>query len=153
MLRAALEGLSGEPVRVLATTNRRPPRTPIQVPANAKLVDWISYARAFPRADCVVCHTGHGTVARALASGAPIVGCPAAGDQAENAARLAWARVGVAVPRRLITPRGVRLAVRRLLDDPGYAARAAEVARWARENDGAARAAIELERFLQTGYP
>ncbi len=33
MLRAALEGLAGEPVRVLATTNRRPPPRPIEVPA------------------------------------------------------------------------------------------------------------------------
>ena len=36
------------------------------VPANARLVDWVSYARTMPRCDVVVCHAGHGTLARAL---------------------------------------------------------------------------------------
>ena len=147
MLRAAIEGLAREPVRVLGTTNRRDPPAPLRVPANAKLVDWISYARSFPRADAVVCHTGHGTVARALASGTPIVGCPEAGDQAENAARVAWAGAGVSLPRRLVTPRGIRLAIRRLLADPGHSRRAAELAAWAEANDGATRAADALERL------
>jgi UDP:flavonoid glycosyltransferase YjiC (YdhE family) len=147
MLRAALEGLAREPVRVLATTNRRDPSSPLPVPPNAKLVDWISYAKSFPLADAVVCHTGHGTVARALASGTPIVGCPEAGDQAENAARVAWAGAGVSLPRRLITPRGIRLALRRLLADPAYARRARELSAWAKANDGAARAADTLERL------
>jgi UDP:flavonoid glycosyltransferase YjiC (YdhE family) len=147
MLRAALEGLAGEPVRVLASTNRRPPPSPLAVPGNAKLVDWISYGRSFPRADAVICHTGHGTVARALASGTPIVGCPEAGDQAENAARVAWAGAGVSLPRRLMTPRGIRLALRRLLAEPARAERAAELASWAEENDGAAAAAQTLETF------
>jgi UDP:flavonoid glycosyltransferase YjiC (YdhE family) len=95
----------------------------------------------------VVCHAGHGTVARALTCGTPLVACPAVGDMAENAARVAWAGVGVSLPRRLTTPRGIRLAVRRLLDDPSYAARAAELERWAAGNDGPATAADALERF------
>ena len=124
MLRAALEGLADEPVRVIATTNRREPSTPLRVPANARVVDWLSYARTMPRCAAVICHAGHGTVVRALASGVPVVGCPAAGDMAENAARVAWAGCGVSLPRRLITPRGVRLAIRKLLAEPGYAERA-----------------------------
>jgi UDP:flavonoid glycosyltransferase YjiC (YdhE family) len=151
MPQAALEGLAGEPVRVLASTNRRPPERPLQVPPNARLVDWLSYARTMPLCDAVVCHAGHGTVVRALASGTPLVACPAAGDMAENAARVAWAGVGVALPRRLTTPRGIRLAVRRLLDDPGYSSRAGELAGWAAAHDGPTRAADELERFLGGG--
>ena len=147
MLRAALEGLAEEPVRVLATTNRRPPAEPLPVPDNARLVDWISYAKTMPRCAAVICHAGHGTVARALASGTPIVGCPAAGDMAENAARVAWAGAGVSLPRRLVTARGLRLAVRKLLADEGYARRASELAAWAREHDGAQTAAEALEAF------
>jgi UDP:flavonoid glycosyltransferase YjiC (YdhE family) len=148
MLRAVLAGLADQPVRVLASTNRRDPPAPLPVPPNARLVDWISYAKTFPLADAVICHTGHGTVARALASGAPIVGCPEAGDQAENAARVAWAGAGVSLPRRLVTPRGIRLAVRRVLADPACSRRAAELADWAKSNDGAARAAGALERVV-----
>ena len=85
-----------------------------------------------PRCAAVVCHAGHGTVARALASGAPVVACPHAGDMAENAARVRWAGLGVSLPRRFHTPRGVRLAVERLLADPGYAERARAVRRLVR---------------------
>ncbi|MEX2196520.1 MAG: nucleotide disphospho-sugar-binding domain-containing protein [Thermoleophilaceae bacterium] len=149
MLRAALEGLAGEPVRVLATTNRRPPPEPVPVPANARLVDWLSYARTMPRCSVVVCHAGHGTVARALACGVPVVACPAAGDMAENAARVAWAGAGVALPRRLATARGVRLAVRRVLGEPGFAATAGRLRAWAERNDGAELAADAVEALAE----
>jgi UDP:flavonoid glycosyltransferase YjiC (YdhE family) len=148
MLRAALAGLAGEPVRVLATTNRLAPpaaEPPLRVPPNARLVDWLSYTRTMPRCAAVVCHAGHGTVARALACGVPVVACPAAGDMSENAARVAWAGAGVSLPRRLTTARGVRLAVRKLLADPGYADRARDFARWAERHDGAAIAAEAVE--------
>jgi MGT family glycosyltransferase len=148
MLRAALEGLAGEPVRVLASTNRRPPPEPLAVPPNAKLVDWVSYAAEMPRCQAVVCHAGHGTVARALASGVPLVACPAAGDMGENAARVAWAGAGVSVPRRLTTPRSIRLAVRRVLADDRYARTAASFGEWAREHDGAKIAADAVEKLL-----
>jgi UDP:flavonoid glycosyltransferase YjiC (YdhE family) len=149
LLLATLEGLADEPVRVLATTNRRAPARSPAVPANARLVDWVSYARTMPSCAAVVCHAGHGTVARALACGVPVVACPHAGDMAENAARVRWAGAGVSLPRRFLTPRGVRLAVRRLLADPGYAERAAELRDWSDRHDGAATAADEVERVMQ----
>jgi UDP:flavonoid glycosyltransferase YjiC (YdhE family) len=115
MLRAALEGLADEPVRVIGTWNRREPSTPLPTPDNAVVVDWLSYAKTMPACDVVVCHGGHGTVVRALASGARVVCCPAAGDMNENAARVDWAGLGTRLPRRFVTPRGVRLAVQKAL--------------------------------------
>jgi UDP:flavonoid glycosyltransferase YjiC (YdhE family) len=157
LVRAALEGLADEPVRVLATRNRRGTPAadavgtgpPIRVPPNARLVDWLSYARTMPLCDAVICHAGHGTVARSLASGVPVVACPHAGDMAENAARIRWARVGVSLPRRFVTPRGVRLAVKRLLGDPGYRRRAEELRDWAAGNDGARAAADAVEELAE----
>jgi UDP:flavonoid glycosyltransferase YjiC (YdhE family) len=146
MLAAALAGLADEDVRVIATTNRHgevPPAA--DVPANARVVDWLSYARTMPHCSVVVCHAGHGTVARALACGVPVVGAPAWGDMAENAARLAWAGVGVSLPRRLVTARGIRLATRRVLADPGFAERAAELQAWAGRHDGGETAALAVE--------
>jgi UDP:flavonoid glycosyltransferase YjiC (YdhE family) len=148
LLRASLDGLADEPVRVLATTNRREPDRPVDVPGNARLVDWVSYSRTMPACAAVVCHAGHGTVVRALASGTPVVACPHAGDMAENAARLRWAGLGVSLPRRFHTAWGVRLAVRRLLTDPSYAERAARVRDWCERHDGAATAAREVESFV-----
>lgn len=147
MLRAAIEGLAGEPVRVLGSTNRRPPPDPIPVPDNARLVDWVSYGQTMPRCDAVVSHAGHGTVVRALACGVPLVACPAAGDMAENAARVAWTGAGVSLPRRLTTPRGVRLAVRKLLSDGRYRERAQAFRDYAARVDGATVAAETVEEF------
>jgi UDP:flavonoid glycosyltransferase YjiC (YdhE family) len=144
MLRAALEGLAGEPVRVLASTNRQ---SGLPQPRNAKLVDWLSYARTMPLCSAVVCHAGHGTVARALSCGVPLVACPAGGDMAETTARVAWAGAGVGLPRRLTTPRGVRLAMRQVLAESRYRERAQEIAAWSATHDGPACAADELERF------
>jgi UDP:flavonoid glycosyltransferase YjiC (YdhE family) len=88
-------------------------------------------------------------VARALASGVPVVACGHAGDQAENAARVRWAGVGVSLPRRFQTARGVRLAVRRLLAAPDYRRRARELGDWAAANDGAATAADAVEELAE----
>jgi UDP:flavonoid glycosyltransferase YjiC (YdhE family) len=145
LLRATLEGLAREPVRVLASTNRRAPVDPL--PRNARLVDWVSYSRTMPHCDAVVCHAGHGTIALALACGVPIVACPYAGDMAETSARIRWAGAGVSLPRRFHTPSGIRLAVRRLLADPGYARRARELAAWSEGHDGAAAAADAVEEL------
>ena len=150
LVRAALEGLADEPLRVLATTNRREPAEPLQVPANARLVDWVSYARTMPLCDAVICHAGHGTLARALASGVPVVACPHAGDMAENAARIRWAGAGVSLPRRFTTSRGLRLAVRRVLGDPSYRRRAEELRDWAARHDGARAAAEAVEELAES---
>lgn len=148
MLRAALDGLAREPVRVLATYNRRLPPEPIEVPPNARLVEWVSYAKTMPMCDVVVCHAGHGTVVRSLASGVPLVACPAAGDMGENASRIGWACLGVPLPRRLVTARGVRLAVKRVVADPAFKRRAEGLGDWSRTHDAAATAAALLEEFV-----
>ena len=145
LLRAALAGLADSPVRVLATWNRRTPDAPIEVPGNARLVEWVSYSRTMPRCDVVVCHAGHGTVARALASGCVVVAVPAAGDMNENAARVDWAGAGVRLPRRFTSAWAVRLAVERALGDPRLRARARALAEWAAAHDAGARAAELVE--------
>jgi MGT family glycosyltransferase len=148
LLRASLEALAEEPVRVVATTNRREPFSPLpEAPANAVVVDWLSYSQVMAQAALVVCHGGHGTVCRALAAGTPVLCCPAVGDMAENAARVAWAGAGLMLPWRLTGAAPLRWAVRRILGDSRLATRAREIAAWARENDGAVRGAELIERL------
>jgi UDP:flavonoid glycosyltransferase YjiC (YdhE family) len=147
LLHASLRGLADAPVRVIATWNRRLPSRPLPVPENARLVDWVVYTRTMPRCSVVVCHAGHGTLVRALSCGCAVVACPAVGDMNENAARLDWAGAGVRLPRRFVTPRTVRLAVERALDETSIRARAQELAAWARGHD-AGSAAAELVEAL-----
>ncbi len=121
LLRAALDGLASERVRVIATWNgRRPPWLDgYRVPANAVLVPWLSYARTMPHCDVAILHGGHGTLARALKSGCIPVVSPVAGDMFENAARIAWAGLGVRLPPacsrppRSAWPSAARSATRR----------------------------------------
>lgn len=154
LLRAALQALADLPLRVIATANRPllPQEQAIAVPDNAQLVPWLSYAQTMPSCQLVVCHGGHGTVMRALASGCPLVVCPAGGDMPENAARVAWAGLGVRVPSRLVGPRTVRLAVRYLLERPAFAARATALAAQLQPlQTGRARAATLVERLARSG--
>jgi UDP:flavonoid glycosyltransferase YjiC (YdhE family) len=113
-------------------------------------VDWLSYSRTMPHCDVVVCHAGHGTLARALACGCAVVACPAVGDMNENAARLDWAGAGVRVPRRFTSPRVVRLAVERALADPSIRARARELGQWASAVDPGDRAAALVEDLARS---
>src|SRR6202035_1532846 len=105
------------------------------------------YSRTMPHADVVVCHAGHGTLARALASGCAVVACPAIGDMNENAARLDWAGAGVRLPRRFVSPRSVRLAVEGVLAEPAIRHHAREMARWANTHDPGKVAAQLVERL------
>jgi UDP:flavonoid glycosyltransferase YjiC (YdhE family) len=66
---------------------------------------------------------------------------------AENAARVDWAGLGVRLPRRLCTPRGVKIAVRRALGRPALRAGAKGAAAWIAANDARERAAAEIERW------
>jgi len=153
MLIAALRGLADADVRVLATWNRRLPPSPLPVPGNARVVDWVSYARTMPSCDAVICHAGHGTLVRALASGCAVIACPSAGDMSENAARVDWAGAGVRLPRPFVAPRPLRMAVERALGDPSIRARAHELAAWARGHDSGARAAELIEALAGRPAP
>jgi UDP:flavonoid glycosyltransferase YjiC (YdhE family) len=150
LVRTALAALAEERVRVVATTNRVVPQVPIEVPGNAILVDWLSYSQLMPAASLVISHGGHGTVARALGAGTPVLICPIIGDMSETAMRVTWAKAGLSVPWRLCQPAPLRWAARRLLDDPAFAAHAAELAAWGREHDGAARGAELVERLARS---
>jgi MGT family glycosyltransferase len=149
LLRAALAGLAGEPIRVLATWNRRPLPGPARIPANTRLVEWISYAQTMPGCALVICHAGHGTLARALVSGAGVVAVPHVGDMAENAARVDWAGLGVRLPWGLLSPTTLRLAVRRALDRPGLSANVRRLAAGTSAGAGAARAADLVEAMAR----
>ncbi len=148
LIRRSFEGLAGEAVRVVATTNGHRPTRPIEVPDNGLLVDWLSYSQVMAASDVVVCHGGHGTVARALGFGKPLLISPSVGDMAENAERVHWAGAGLTVPSRLRSGSTIRWAVNALLEDDRYRRRAEEIAASEWSTGGALRAADAMEAML-----
>jgi MGT family glycosyltransferase len=147
LVRTALAALADEPVRVVATTNRVVPQSPIEVPANAVLVEWLSYSQVMPAASLVISHGGHGTVCRALAAGTPLLISPFIGDMSETAMRVSWAGAGLSLPWRLCRPTPLRWATRRILADSSLTNRTGELASWAKENNGAQRGAELVEQL------
>jgi UDP:flavonoid glycosyltransferase YjiC (YdhE family) len=149
LVRVTLEALADEPVRVLVTMGGAGKRLDAAVPANAVVAEWVSFERVMPLASAVVCNGNHGTITWALAHGAPVLVSPAMDDDAEHGARVGWSQTGLMVPRALLRPGTVRLAVRRLLHEPRFRVRARDVAAWSRANDGAPRAAELVEELAR----
>ena len=92
-------------------------------------------------------------VARAITSGSPCSWSPDDGDQRENALRVAYSGAGLRLPRRWTSAESLRLAVRRLIADDRYIAKAREIAAWNVANPDTARAAELIEELVASKSP
>jgi UDP:flavonoid glycosyltransferase YjiC (YdhE family) len=104
-------------------------------------------APLFAAASLLVAGAGHGIIAKALVRGMPIVTVPGAGEQRENASRLAQRGTAVVVRPERLSPRTIERAVVKALTDPAYRIAAETAARTA-EGLGPAFAAEVAEREL-----
>lgn len=122
MLDTAIRALDGLGVRMLVTVFEEP---------DVDLPDWVraGYGRQdemLRHASALVCGAGHGVLAKGLLAGVPLVTVPGGGDQWEMANRVA--RQGSGVLIRPLTVTDLRDGVRRVLDDPTFAAAAERAA-------------------------
>ncbi|MEZ0448578.1 nucleotide disphospho-sugar-binding domain-containing protein [Cellulomonas sp. ICMP 17802] len=138
LLWPAIDGLADEEVLVVATTEENP-----GYPANVRATPFVPFERLLPLVDVMVTNGGFGGVQQALAAGVPVVVAGRTEDKAEVGARVAWSGVGLALPTDRLTDRTtsqeVRRGVRRVLDNPSFARRAAELAQEYAGYDGVAR--------------
>jgi UDP:flavonoid glycosyltransferase YjiC (YdhE family) len=96
LYRAVAEALADLPARVLLTTGDGADLGPL--PANVHAEPWVDQERVLPHASAVACHGGYGSVLGALAHGVPLAVLPLfAGDQWDNARRMAELGVGIAL--------------------------------------------------------
>ena len=99
------------------------------LPPGVRVERWVDQPEVLQRASAVVFHGGYGTMIGSLAAGVPLVTIPLFSiDQRLNAERLSVVGAGVHIDG---PPDLERLpqAVRRVLDDPTFPDRAAELAR------------------------
>ena len=102
--------------------------------------DWL-----FPRAAAVVHHGGAGTTAAALRAGVPALVIPFIADQRFWGQRLSTLCAGLGpMPRRQLSAEPLAAALRALVENPVYRARAAQVADVLAREDGVARAVAAL---------
>jgi UDP:flavonoid glycosyltransferase YjiC (YdhE family) len=93
------------------------------------------------------------TTLESLANGVPLVAIPITNDQPGVAARIAWTGTGLVVPPGRLDEARLRAAVDRMRNDPGFRRHAAPLRTAIARSGGVARAAVVVERVLETGAP
>jgi UDP:flavonoid glycosyltransferase YjiC (YdhE family) len=99
-----------------------------------------------PHTAAVVTHAGHGTVIKSLAAGVPLVCLPLGRDQLDNAARVAYHGAGIRLKPKT-GPDAIAAAVRRVVDEPAFAAGARRLAAAIADDLREDRAVVELEEL------
>jgi MGT family glycosyltransferase len=111
LVQAALDGLAGEPVHVVATLPAQDAAA-LTVPANAHVERFLPHGPLLERAACAVTHGGMGATQKALAHGVPVCVVPFGRDQLEVARRAEVAGAGTRLPARRLSPARLRDKVR-----------------------------------------
>lgn len=108
-------------------------------------VPYAPFSVLLSRGCCTVHHGGIGTTAQGLRAGRPSVVVPFANDEFDNASRVRRLGAGGSLRASRLTPRRLERVLRSVLEDGALVARARAVGAELRAEDGAGRAAEELE--------
>jgi UDP:flavonoid glycosyltransferase YjiC (YdhE family) len=134
--------------RAILITNKTGNR-PAVLPEGVVACDYARFTELFPRAAAVVHHGGIGTTALAMRSGRPMLVCPHAWDQPDNAGRVARLGISRTIPPSQYTPERVAAELHCLVEDPIYSKRSLEISEVLRKEDGVAASCDAIEALLQ----
>jgi MGT family glycosyltransferase len=152
VLRAAARGLANVPLQVILTTG--PQRDPATldlgpIAPNVRVEQWVSHSDLLPRCSVLVTTGGAGTVLTSLQLGVPVIVVPTHWDKPDNAQRVVEAGVGLRLTPRRCTPRALRDAVERVVNEPSFRENARRIARIMADHPGPAGAAELLESLIR----
>ncbi len=155
LIQPALEGLADLEVDVLATTGRRGgTNLGFAPPSNAHVVDLLDFASVLSEAAVFVTNGGWGGVLASLAAGVPVVvAAGSAADKPEIAARVARSGGGLNLRTGRPKPSSVARAVREVLANTTYRARARQIGSELHSLGGASAAADLVEQLARTRAP
>jgi rhamnosyltransferase subunit B len=122
------------------------PRGPL--PDSIAAFDYAPYSALFARAAAIVHQGGAGTTGQALRSGRPMLIMPYSHDQPDHGARITRLGVGRSLPRDRYNATTAAQELRQLLSNPEYSAKAADVGRRVRAEDGPRAACDAIEEHL-----
>lgn len=149
LLLPAMQGLAGDELQLLLTTGGRDPALlGDAIPTNAIVTEHVPFELALPRAAALVTNGGYGSVQSALAHGVPLVVAGTGEDKAEVATRVAWSGAGINLHSNEPTAAMVATAVRKLVSEPRYRARARLLAEEMAALDGRAAIAASVADLL-----
>src|SRR5205823_2703501 len=118
------------------------------LPEGIAAFEYAPYSEVLPRASAIVHQGGVGTTGQSLRSGRPALVVPHAHDQFDNAARVARLGCARVLPRPKYNAQNATRELSRLLDEPSYATRAAEIGKIVQREDGACAACDAIEEVL-----
>ena len=95
-------------------------------PKNVLLVDWAPQNKLLQLCDAAIMHGGVNTLTECIATDTPVLSIPGGIDQPGTTARIVYHGLGLACSKRSATEE-IGKALRRLLDDPSFRKRCAEM--------------------------
>jgi MGT family glycosyltransferase len=121
------------------------------LPSDPVVVGYAPQLDLIQRSALTISHGGLNTALESLAQGVPMVVLPVTYDQPGVGARVDWSGAGRSIPVGRLTVNRLRDAVRLVLGNPAYRARAGEMQSSIEAADGLNRAADLIEEAFATG--
>ncbi len=138
--------------RAVLLVGKDMPRPPAQLlSSDIVAFDYAPFSQLFPRAAAIVHQGGIGTSAQVMRSGRPALAMPLSHDQFDNAVRSKRLGITRIISRARYRAQKVATELKRLLSDPAYARRAAEVGSTIQAEDGVGAAGDAIEDFVLRG--
>jgi MGT family glycosyltransferase len=150
LLHPTLRGLAAEDVFVVAATGKQHRHKVEGHHDNAVVEAFVPFDELLPHADVFVTNGGYGGIHFALRHGVPLVVAGQSEDKAETCARVRFSGVGIDLETTRAKPNDIRRAVRKVLREPSYKARVAEIRSELELLDGPSLGADMLERLAET---
>ena len=113
------------------------------------MLPYVPYSQIFPYGAVNVHQGGSGTTGQALRAGRPMLVVPYGWDQPDNAARIERLGTGLHISRNNYSPNTAINALQRLLGEPHFATRAAEIRTEMEHEDGQTLACNAIETLLK----
>jgi rhamnosyltransferase subunit B len=135
--------------RAVLLVGKDMPRPPAELlSGDIAVFDYAPFSQLFPRTAAIVHQGGIGTTAQVMRSGRPALVMPLSHDQFDNAVRSKRLGTTRVIGRQRYRARMVAAELDRLLRNPNYARRAAEVGSGIRAEDGMGAVCDAIEKFL-----
>ncbi|KAL8404382.1 hypothetical protein RB594_009289 [Gaeumannomyces avenae] len=121
----------------------------VEVPANARVLDYFPYEALLARADVFVQNAGYGGVQASIMHGVPLVVAGVTEDKAEMSMRIQCAGVGINLATSTPTSEQVRAAVKEVLANPAYRQRVLAMKKENEDLDALARIEAQIVEFTE----
>ncbi len=146
------QACAGLPIQlVISLGGGKKPEEMGKMPGDPILVEYAPQLELIQKATLVITHAGLNTTLESLANGVPMVAIPVTNDQPGVASRIEWFGAGKRIPIAKLNVSKLNRAVREVLNNPAYRARAKELQSQIIAADGLETAANIVERTFQLG--